>query len=90
MNKFNPPLMPTVPLIDKDGNMHDSWRLTFEQLFKYLNLNMSNEGLQMPQQTTAIITNLNTANSIGKTIYDTVLHKGFINENGIFKQIVTM
>lgn len=87
-SNYTVPVLPTVKFIDVDKkDVHDSWRLFFQQLISYLQSTISNEGTQSPVQPTTTITALNTAQSIGKYIYDGDLHKPMVNVNGTFREI---
>lgn len=77
------------PLVDKDGNLTQPWKLAFAQLLTQLQKNLSDEGFVIPQQSSANISILNNAKSTGALIYDADTHELKINLNGIFKTIQT-
>jgi len=84
--------IPTPPafakLVDKDGNITSSWRDYFSNLTLYLKQFLSNEGLVMPQQTSANIALLNTAQSIGALLYNSTTNHIEGNVNGTFQVII--
>lgn len=79
-----------MQIVDKDGKPTSEFLLFFSSFINQLQTNLSNEGYKLPKQSTAIITQLNTVKSEANLIYDNQLKKGFLNENGVFKEIVTM
>lgn len=75
--------------VDKNGNLMPNWQITLNQLFNQLQSYLSNEGLKVPQQTTANINTLNTDKSIGVLLYDSNANELKVNINGVFKTITT-
>jgi len=76
-------------VINKDGYLTPSWKQILAQLFTELQLNLSDEGIIMPQQTTANITQLNISKYIGGLVYNSDTDKGMINIAGTYKNIIT-
>lgn len=70
-------------------DFHPHIKSVLQQLFNELQTNVSNEGYKVPQQPTATITQLNTAQSKGALLYDSEQNKLFVNENGTFKEVLT-
>lgn len=90
ITNFLIPNLPTVTPVQEDGSFHPSWQQWLQQLVAVLQNNLSPQGFKLPQQPTTTITTLNTPESNGVIIYDSILQKGQLNENGTFKTIVTM
>lgn len=84
------PNFENTKFVDRNGNLTAEWQLILQQLFTLLQTNLSNEGYKLPQQTTAIITSLNTAASIGNLIYDSTLDVAKVNLAGVYKTIQTL
>jgi hypothetical protein len=74
-------------IVDKNGQLTDSWRQIFTQLIGELQGNLSNEGYKIPEQSTANITILSNTNSTRALIYDNQKNAFMACANGIFKQI---
>jgi hypothetical protein len=75
---------------DKEGNLTDTWKMILSQLFSHLQNNLSQEGIKVPQQTTANIGILDNINSLGALIYDKDTNELKVNINGTFKVIATL
>jgi hypothetical protein len=62
----------------------------FSELFTALQLNLSEEGFNIPQQTTANIESLEDDNDNGNILYDKEEHKVKVRIDGIYKTIQTV
>lgn len=77
--------------VNRDGNLTDEWQNVLQALFTALQTNVSNEGFQIPQQTTANVAKLQTQFAAspnpsvyyGNLIYDSTSNqlKVFLNDN---------
>lgn len=76
-------------VIDKDGRLTPTWKQILSQLFTELQLNLSDEGIIMPQQTTANISQLNISKYIGGLVYNIDTDKAMANIAGTYKNIIT-
>jgi hypothetical protein len=83
------PNFQNVKLVNKDGTPTASAQLMFTQLFTQLQNYLSNEGLKVPLQTTANISELNIDKSTGALLYDQQTHELKVNINGEFKTVQT-
>ncbi len=84
------PSVPQVKFITESGDAHPYWRQYFKELSIALQKNLSDEGYNIPQQSTDNLTVLNNAKSIGNLVIDSTAHELKINLNGVFKTIQTM
>lgn len=84
------PSVPQVQFITKEGDAHPQWREFFRELSIALQQNLSDEGYNIPPQSTDNITLLNNAKSVRNLVYDSTAHELKINLNGTFKTIQTM
>lgn len=84
------PSVPQVKFIMPDGDAHPQWREYFRELSIALQQNLSDEGYNIPPQSSANIAILNNAKSIRNLVYDNTAHVLKINLNGVFKTIQTM
>jgi len=57
-------------VVGQDGRLTDTWKNIFTQLLDNLQATVSDEGINIPQQTTTDIATLATSKSVGKIIYD--------------------
>ena len=87
---MNIPNFNDTRVIDKDGKLSDEWRQILSQLFTQLQGGLSDEGISVPQQSSANITTLADANKSGTLLYDSDNHLLKVNVNGIFKTIQTL
>lgn len=76
-------------IVDTDGKFTEIWFQIFTVLFTQLQLNLSDEGFIIPQQTSQNIASLNIGKYTGGLLYNS--DKDFFegNTNGVFKQIIT-
>lgn len=84
------PNMPLAKIAQPDGTIHPAWQQYFTQLTTALQQNVSNEGYIIPPLNTSQITTLTGTNTIGRIIYDTDNGVMKINNDGTFKQIMTV
>ena len=75
--------------VDEKGYLTDTWRLILTKLFTELQNNASDEGLIAPNQSAAIIAQLNLARYKGAFLYNTDTNKAIVNINGTFKDVLT-
>lgn len=84
------------PMVDKNGMINDYWALFFDNLTSVLQNNYSNEGILVPQQTAANISNLNATQpnppdganvrlSNANILYDSTNNEFKGNINGVWK-----
>jgi hypothetical protein len=59
-----------MQVVDSDGNFTPAWKNIMSGLFSFVQQNFSQEGLVVPQQTTANIGTLTTMKSVGVILYD--------------------
>lgn len=91
---FVPVLDTTKKLLDDNGYLTSAWSLLLTQLFNQMQVNISDDGMVVPQLTTDQIThntdptNTNTMPD-GSVFYDTDDHKLKVKENGVVKVITT-
>jgi hypothetical protein len=64
------PSLPTIPILDSNGNMNYDWQLFFQTLVMALQTNIKPEGIVVPQQSTSNISLLTADESIANIIYD--------------------
>lgn len=74
---------------EKNGDMHQDLVNYLGQLVQQLQANLSDQGYKVPQQDSATISVLNTAQSVGALLYDSETHELKVNINGTFKTITT-
>lgn len=87
---MNIPNFQNSKVVDEKGMLTAEWANIFQQLFTELQINVSNEGYKVPQQTTTTISTLNNTNSTSALIYDSTLDELKVNLNGVFKTIQTI
>lgn len=76
-------------VINDKGELHPEWDHFFDGLISTLQKNLSNEGVVIPQQTTANITALNTDRSVGALLYDKQTNELKVNIDGEYKVVQT-
>lgn len=76
-----------MKIVDGNGYPTPPFARFMNLLIQALQTHLSTEGLKTPQQTTANITALNTADSLGVTLYDKETHELKVNINGTFKTV---
>jgi len=89
MSTMNVPNLPhpEVPIISENGKIHDSWYRFFTQLTSECQNNLSEEGLNIPTQTTNDINTLQTANPLPSFVYDSNKHAVMVAINGVYKTV---
>ncbi len=70
-----------------DGTIHPDLHNALSMIIQQLQRNLSDEGYKVPQQPTANITQLNTAQSVGALLYDSDTDELKVNINGTFKVV---
>lgn len=80
---------PSTPVLNQDGTMHDVWHRFFSQMTGEMQNNLSEEGFTLPSQDSDSINALNIPKSIGRIIYDKTDGVAKINNNGVYKKILT-
>jgi hypothetical protein len=83
-------ITPNLPIgrwIDEQGYPTPEMMGVFAQLVTELQNNLSNEGYKVPQQPTANVQLLNTAQSEGALLYDSDTKELKVNINGTFKTV---
>jgi len=88
---MNIPNLPHIstPLTVDGGRIHDDWYKYFNQLTNELQINVSQEGTSIPEQTTLNINNIEAKLKTPTLIYDSDLNIPKISVNGVFKTITT-
>lgn len=88
MNIPNLPHMQT-PVVLPTGHIHPDWYKYFMLLTNELQINQSEEGTSIPQQTTNNISLIEANLSTPRFIYDSDLQVPKVSVNGVFKTITT-
>lgn len=90
MNVPNPPSI-FVPLIDpdKDNHMHPTWHLFFTQLLQEMQNNLSQQGLNIPQQSTDNISKIQSGNPLPSFLVNSDTGEPYVLVNNVFKKITT-
>jgi hypothetical protein len=76
-------------IVNDKGELTESWKEVMTQLFTQLQLNVSDEGFMIPQQSSANVTTLGVPESTGAVLYDYDKNLFNGNINGTFQQIIT-
>jgi hypothetical protein len=76
-----------MKIVDSNGMASPDFANFLNLLIQALQGHLSPEGLKAPQQTTANITALNTAESKSAVLYDKDTHELKVNINGTFKTV---
>lgn len=92
---MNIPNFENIRFVDEKGYLTESWQNIMQQLFTALQSNVSNEGFQIPQQTTATIATLQTRFAAatdptvynGDMLYDSSTDELKVNIAGTFKVV---
>lgn len=92
---MNIPTLFNTKMVDSQGYLNPDWYNLFQQLFTQMQLNLSNNGYQLPQQSAANISNIqasfaNTPNPslyYGDILYNTTNDTAMVNIAGTFKTI---
>lgn len=84
---MNIPNLELHAIMDEQGKPHPSFQLYMSGLNQQLKNNLSDQGFKIPQQPTATITALNTAQSVGALLYDNETHQLKVNINGTFRVV---
>lgn len=77
-------------MVDENGYLTDTWRQVLSELFTQLQLNLSDESIIVPQQTTAKIAQLSTTDYEGGLLYDSDTDQLKVNLAGTFKVVQTI
>lgn len=90
---MNIPNLPNIllPLInpDKKDQMHPTWHLFFSQLLQELQNNLSQQGINIPNQTTENISKIQNGNPLSSFITNSDTGEPYVSINGVFKKIMT-
>lgn len=88
---MNIPNLPDVrvPIAESSGNMHPAWHNFFMQLIQQMQNTLSQEGLHVPQQTTANIAKIQAGNPLPSFVTEKETGDVFVAINGVFKKITT-
>ncbi len=81
------PTVPTGKVLKEGGFIADEWRIFFDQMWTFFQINLSAEGVVLPSLTTAQIALLTTAQN-GTMVYNSTPDKGMIRESGTFVNLV--
>lgn len=68
---MNIPSVPNAPMVDKNGNISDNWRIFMEQMIGQLQVNVSDDGYITPFRDENDIAQLNKQASEGGLLYST-------------------
>lgn len=85
---MNIPTFVTKKIADENGNLTSEWQLIFDQLFSQIGVNLSNEGLVVPSQSSSNISLL-TKSLPFTLVGDSTNNVLKVNLNGIFKTVTT-
>lgn len=83
------PSVPTVKIIDSDGNLNSVWVSFFQNLVTQMILNLSDSGYVVPFVPNDFVLQLNNTDNIGKILYNTTTSRMMINNAGTFENIQT-
>ena len=90
---MNIPNLPsiTVPLIHQENKeqMHPSWHLFFSQLLQELQNNLSQQGINIPQQNSGNISIIQSSKPLPSFVVNSDTGQPYVAINGVFKQITT-
>lgn len=90
---MNVPNLPNIllPLVDpnKQNQMHPTWHLFFSQLLQEMQNNLSQQGINIPSQTTANINTIQSANPLPSFVTNSDTGEPYVAINGVFKKITT-
>lgn len=79
-----------IPLTDKKGIVSWEWQQWFSRLAQSIQLNLSDDGYTLPQNTQADITGpLNTETQTGNMTYDSTNNVMAVNLNGTMVKVET-
>lgn len=89
MSTMNFPTFVDTMVVDEHGYWTPTWQQIMTQLCDQLNINLTQTGVLLPQQTTATIAQLNATNPYyyGNITYDVTTNQGKINIAGVYKAI---
>lgn len=74
-------------VIEEDGTLTNTWKQILSSLFAQLQRSISEEGVQIPSQSTENINKISGTDTIGRLLYDSTTNELKININGEFKVI---
>lgn len=80
---------PTDPLVDKNGIITDTWYLFFQQMVQELQVNLSQEGLNIPSQKTSDISKIQSNSPSPCFISNKDTGDAYVLVKGIFEKIST-
>lgn len=87
-------IVPNVPndrrVVDKDGMLTEVWASFFSNLITQMTINLSDEGYVLPAQSTANIAILDVPQNQSRILWNTDTEKAMVNNDGTFKEIVTL
>lgn len=86
---MNIPNLPNIqtPLVEKDRTMNSYWYLFFTQLNQELQSNVSQEGINIPAQTTSNIAKIQNGSPSPSIIANKETGDFYLSVNGVFKKI---
>ncbi len=87
---MNIPNFENIKFVDGRGYLTEQWQFILQQLFTQMQNNLSNEGLNVPQQPTTTINQLNTNASKGNLLYDDTTDELKVNIAGTFRVITVV
>lgn len=86
--------IPSLPndrkIVDDKGYLTDIWANFLSNLITVLNENLSNEGFILPSQNAANIAKLNSGTNKSRILWNSTLQKAVVNNDGTFKEIITI
>jgi len=87
-------IVPNMPndrkVVDDNGVLTEVWASFFSNLIIELGFNISDEGVLFPKHNSAIIASLGVDENKGRAIWNTDTEKAMVNNDGTFKEIVTL
>ena len=81
------PSLPTGPIVNEEGYLAPDWLQWANQLTTLLQVNYSDEGLVLPQQTSSNIAKLTGSQSVGAMLYNETAGSAMVNIAGTWKTI---
>lgn len=88
---MNIPNLPhnSTPLVTSDGMIHPDWYSFLTQVTNEMQINLSEEGTQIPKQSTANIAKIQSNLFSPRFVYNETTQKPMVWVNGAFENITT-
>lgn len=86
--------VPNIPndrkIVDSDGNLTEVWASFFSNLTTQMNDDLSDEGFVLPSLSGSDIAILDVDQNKSRILWNTDTEKAMVNNDGTFKEIVTL